>query len=120
MGADRYAPWLWLFTILLFLRVAGQLIVVLFAPRWLPPMHQWQSGLLPYPVLLVGQAIVLTLMVWICLNFATNSGMFVAAYPGRGVFVLSFGYVYAAAMAVRYVVWMQIIEEIGSAVKERR
>jgi hypothetical protein len=101
-----YSSWLWPFTILLFLRVIGQVIVVLRAPRWLPPMHQWQSGLLPYPVLLLGQAIVLTLMVWICLDFSRGAGMFVQAYPGRGKYVVGFGWVYLGGMVLRYIIWM--------------
>lgn len=102
-----YSAWLWLFTVLLFLRVIGQLIVVLYAPRWLPPMHQWQSGLLPYPVLLLGQAIVLTLMLWICIDFSRSSGMFVEPYPaGRGQYVIGFGYVYLGGMVLRYIIWM--------------
>jgi hypothetical protein len=60
-----YGGFLWLFTVLLLGRVLGQIIVALRAPRWLPPMEQWQSGLLPYPALLAGQAVVLVLMVWI-------------------------------------------------------
>ena len=84
MSSATYAPLLWLLTFLLFLRVLGQVIVVLRAPRWLPPMDQWQSGLLPYPVLLLGQAIVLTLMVWICVDFTRGAGIFVRPVPGRG------------------------------------
>ena len=101
-----YSAWLWLFTVLLFLRVLGQIIVVLYAPRWLPPMTQWQSGLLPYPVLLLGQAIVLTIMMWIAVDFTRASGMFVQPYPGRAWPVIWFGCVYLGAMIVRYVLWM--------------
>ena len=101
-----YSSWLWLFTALLFLRVAGQVIVVLYAPRWLPPMHQWQSGLLPYPVLLLGQIMVLTIMVLICLDFSRGAGRFVQQYPGRGQYLLWFSYVYFGGMVLRYVIWM--------------
>src|SRR3954470_21085556 len=70
--------WLvWLFTILLTARVVGQIVVVMRAPRWLPPMEQWQSGLLPYPLLLAGQIVVLTLMVWISLDITNGTGPFV-------------------------------------------
>jgi hypothetical protein len=96
-----------LFTILLFLRVLGQIIVVLRAPRWLPPMEQWQSGLLPYPVLLAGQAVVLTLMVWISTNFARRSGVFVEPRrPDAGYIVVWCSYVYFGGMVLRYVVRM--------------
>src|SRR5215203_2042241 len=77
-----YAPFLWLFTALLVFRVAGQIIVVMFSPRWLPPMHQWQSGLLPYPVLLLAQVLVLSVMFWICADFSRGQGMFVEPIPG--------------------------------------
>lgn len=40
-------------------RVLGQLLVVIAQPRWLPPMEGWQSGLLPYPVLLGSQLLIL-------------------------------------------------------------
>ena len=64
---------LWLFTVLVFARVVGQLVVARFTPRWLPPFEQWQSGLLPYPALLAGQAVVLTLMVWISIDFSRGA-----------------------------------------------
>jgi hypothetical protein len=80
--------------------------VALRAPRWLPPMHQWQSGLLPYPVLLLGQILVLILMFWICVDFSTTSGMFVQPYPGRGTYVVWFSYIYFGGMVLRYVIWM--------------
>ena len=49
MNPTIYGPYLWTLTVLLVGRVAGQLVVARCAPRWLPPMEQWQSGLLPYP-----------------------------------------------------------------------
>ena len=102
-----YSVYLCLFTALLFLRVIGQVVVVLWAPRWLPPMQQWQSGLLPYPVLLAGQAVVLTLMVWICVDFTRGVGVFVNPKRAEmGRFVIWFSYVYVAGMIVRYVLRM--------------
>jgi uncharacterized protein len=101
-----YGFCLWLFTILLFFRVIGQIVVVIFAPRWLPPMEQWQSGLLPYPVLLAGQAVVLTLMVWISADFARDAGFFLQPPPGMARAALWFSYVYFGGMIVRYVIRM--------------
>jgi len=101
-----YSFYLSLFTILLFLRVAGQIIVVLRAPRWLPPMEQWQSGLLPYPVLLFGQAIVLTLMVWISADFSRGAGFWVEPRPRLGMAALVWSYLYFGAMIARYVIRM--------------
>ncbi len=94
-------------TVLLYLRVAGQIIVVLRAPRWLPPMEQWQSGLLPYPVLLVGQIVVLWVMTWICLDFQRGAGPLVEPrWPNAGTILMWIGRVYFVGMVVRYVIWM--------------
>ena len=101
-----YAFFLWLFTVLLFLRVIGQIVVVLFAPRWLPPMRQWQSGLLPYPVLLLGQAVVLTLMVWVSRDFSRGSGVFLHPPAGIPRAVAWFSCLYFGGMILRYIVWM--------------
>ena len=95
-----YAFDLWLFTALLFIRVIGQIVVVLWGPRWLPPMSQWQSGLLPYSLLLAGQIVVMTIMVWIAVNFTSGEGPFVHPRPEMGRFVVWFSYAYFAAMVV--------------------
>jgi uncharacterized protein len=99
---------LWLFTILLVLRVLGQVVVVVRAPRWLPPMDQWQSGLLPYPVLLFGQAIVLTLMVWISFDVGRGFGVFSQPRrPAVGYATLWISAVYFGGMILRYILRMR-------------
>ena len=97
---------LWLFTVLVTGRVIGQVVVALRAPRWLPAMAQWQSGLLPYPVLLVGQAIVLILMFSISIDFAAGAGYWVEPHPRLGVAAVSWSYLYAGAMVARSVIRM--------------
>ena len=101
-----YGVYLWLFTGLLLGRVLGQLVVAVRAPRWLPPMEQWQSGLLPYPALLVSQAIVLTLMTWISLDFSRAAGFWVEPRPWLGTAALWWSYLYFGAMIIRYAVRM--------------
>jgi hypothetical protein len=59
---------LWVCVGLFLLRVLGQLEVVLIAPAWLPPMEQWYSGLLPYPLLLPAQILLLMLMSGLVVN----------------------------------------------------
>lgn len=56
------AALLWTTTALFLLRVVGQIEVWLLAPSWLPPMQAWYSGLLPYPLLLPAQILLLMLM----------------------------------------------------------
>jgi hypothetical protein len=84
-------------------RVVGQLVVAIRAPRWLPPMERWQSGLVPYPFLVATQAVVLALMVWISTDFSQAAGFWVeprARYLGLAA--LWWSYLYFAAMAARY------------------
>jgi hypothetical protein len=50
------------------LRVLGQIEVVLVSPAWLPPMEHWYSGLLPYPLLLPAQILILMLMTGLTVN----------------------------------------------------
>ena len=101
-----YSVYLWAFTILIFVRVLGQIVVVWSAPRWLPPMEQWQSGLLPYPALLTGQAVALMLMVWISLDFSRGAGFWVEPRPRLGTAALVWSSVYFAAMIARYAIRM--------------
>jgi hypothetical protein len=102
----KYAPILWLLTALLFGRVAGQLVVYFYAPKWLPPMGQWQSGLVPYPLLVAAQAVVLALMVSISIDFSRGAGFWVEPHPWIGGAAYWWSYLYLGAMAVRYGVRM--------------
>jgi len=95
---------LWLFLGLFFLRVAGQVLVVLRAPRWLPPMQQW--NLTPYRFLLPVQAVLLAVMAWIGHDLSRGRGVFADPAPAAGRTLLWFSYVYAGGMAARYAVRM--------------
>ena len=97
-----YSFYLWLLTLLLLARVLGQLVVATTAPRWLPRMEQWQSGLLPYPALLAAQTVVLTLMVWISWDFSRGAGYWVDPRPRLGLAALWWSYLYFGAMMARY------------------
>lgn len=101
-----YGPILWVLTVLLLGRVIGQLIVFFYAPKFLPPMEQWQSGLVFYPLLVAVQAVVLALMAWISFDFSRGAGFWIQPHPGLALVVLWWSYVYFGAMVVRYVVRM--------------
>jgi len=86
--------------LLLFIaRVIGQIVVVLRAPRWLPPMKDWYSGLMPYRYLLPAQIAIIALM------------LVMIGTVGRGVHpdvrlaaaLIAFATLYALAMIVRFV-----------------
>ena len=102
--ATDVAPLLWILTALFVLRVAGQVLVVLRAPSWLPPMEQW--NLLPYPILLPIQLVFVGVMLWIDVSFTRGHGVAVEASDAFGVFLIGFSWLYAASMVVRYAVRM--------------
>ena len=101
-----YGYFLWLFLFLFFLRVLGQVIVVLFHPRWLPRMSQWYSGLMPYELLLPTQLVMLVIMAWMSADFSRGEGFFVAPKPLTGLIVVWFSYLYFTSMVVRYIIRM--------------
>ncbi len=98
------APFLWLFSALFLLRVAGQLVVRLRRPSWLPPTEAW--NLSPYRLVLPTQIVILGVMVWVDTSFSAGSGPPVDARPDLGTVLLVLSYAYAAGMAVRYLVRM--------------
>ena len=105
------AATLWTLLALFAGRVLGQLAVALEAAPFLPPMEQWQSGLLPYPVLLAAQAALLAGLGTICVQFSRGRGYFLRSRYWLGTPLWIAGWIYAASMAARYAVWMAIRPE---------
>ena len=110
-ASRAYAILLWALTALFFLRVLGQVLVVLFEARALPPMAEWYSGLLPYPILLPVQVVMLAVMVWVNRDVARGTGVFAMLRPRVGGFLRAFSYVYFAGMLLRYVLTMTLHPE---------
>jgi len=67
---------LWLCLSLFFVRVLGQIEVVLLAPAWLPPFRAWESGLIPYSLLLPIQIVLVAWMAVIGADNCRGSGQF--------------------------------------------
>jgi hypothetical protein len=67
---------LWLCLSLFVIRVVGQVEVVLLAPAWLPPFRAWESGLIPYSVLLPIQILLIAWMAIIATDHWRGSGYF--------------------------------------------
>lgn len=78
---------------------------------WLPPIEAWYSGLMPYPYLLPFQFLIIALYGKVCFDFTRGEGFFVRPRPAFGRGVLAFGYVYLAAMVLRYVIHMSLYPE---------
>jgi uncharacterized protein len=94
-----------LFTALFALRVVGQVVVLLAAPNWLPPMDRW--NLMPYRLLLPLQLVFLALMIWICIGLLADDGFVAEPHRGFGWFLVGLSLLYAGSMIVRYVVRMR-------------
>lgn len=91
---------------LFLLRVLGQLLVANRRARFLPPMEQWQSGLLPYPVLLFFQGVILAVQATIGVQARQGRGALVRERPRLGRFVRRLSVVYFSGMVGRYVISM--------------
>ena len=100
-----YGVWLWILLGFFCFRVSAQLIQCFAPVPWLPPFEAWQSGLVPYLSLVLGQ------MVFIAVYGRTA----LAFWQGRivprwrtGRLLLILGSLYALAMVIRYIVRMSL------------
>lgn len=103
---------LWTLQGLFLLRVLGQVYVGLYAPEWLPPWPEWYSGLLPYPLLLPAQLLLLMWMTVISCDNTRAAGRFYVESARVRRRLRWVAALYAAVMAVRYVVTMVLAPEM--------
>src|SRR3989454_532357 len=108
---SMYATVLWFLLVLFCLRVAGQALVAAFAVPFLPPMRQWYSGVLPYPILLPVQILIIVLLAKVATDFTRRRGFFVVPRRTMGRLLQWSSYLYWGGMAVRYVVSMALHPE---------
>lgn len=100
------AGYLALFIVLFLLRVAGQILVVLHAPAWLPPMTGENWNLVPYNILLPSQLAVAVLMCFILYAVRFEYGYLGARHATLGAALIATSAIYAGVMALRYVARM--------------
>jgi hypothetical protein len=93
------------FSLLFFLRVAGQVVVRVRAPAWLPLMGQW--NLVPYRILLPIQLVFLAVMAWIDYDLLREDGLAETRSPALGSFLVAFSALYAGSMGARYAIRMR-------------
>jgi len=98
---------LWLLPGLFLLRVLGQVYVGIYSPAWLPPWSEWYSGLLPYPLLLPSQILLLMWMAVISYDNTQRSGMFLVESSTVRIRLRWIAALYALVMLVRYVLTMK-------------
>jgi hypothetical protein len=108
----RHGPLLAVLTLLFLGRVVGQAVVAFLSVRWLPAMHEWHSRLIPYPILLAIQLIMLAIMIQISRDIWRGSGFFGRARPSWSRYLVGFSAVYAGAMMLRYILTMILLPEM--------
>jgi hypothetical protein len=117
LHAARFVPPLYpallgTFTVLFILRVLGQVLVGIHEVAFLPLFERWQSGLLPYPLLLLAQIALIMIMLRIVRDFARGDGYFVDLSPRTGTILKVLGCIYFLSMVVRYAATMVLHPEL--------
>jgi len=102
---------LWLLSTLFLGRVVGQALVAFLGVTWLPPMREWYSGLMPYPMLLPAQVAILALMIVLNAGVQRGRGPLATVSTRFARFVRAFSWVYFGAVALRYVLTMALVPE---------
>ena len=97
--------------VLFMARVAGQVVVAFFNVGFLPPMQEWYSGLLPYPLLLPVQVAILAFQFEVSRELWVGRGPLTLARPRLGTFLKWFSALYFLGMLARYVVTMTLFPE---------
>jgi hypothetical protein len=99
----RREAWiLWSLSALFLLRVVGQVLVELVGVTFLPASPEWYSGLLPYPILLPVQLVILIVMAGMNLGVTLRRGFFTAPHPRLGRFLQVASVLYVALMMIRF------------------
>jgi hypothetical protein len=92
---------LWLCLATFTLRVLGQAEVLLLQPSFLPPLRAWDSGLIPYPLLLPLQVLLIAWLAVIAADHTRGSGTFWVSDPRRARALRVFAALYAAVTLCR-------------------
>ena len=101
-----YIPLMWACVVLFMFRVLGQVYVAVYTPRWLPPMQEWYSGLLPYYLLLPAQLLVFALMAIVAYDYTREEGNSFVTDGLKGKIIIGLAIAYFSAMASRYAITM--------------
>lgn len=107
---DKTFTFLVALLVLFCLRVLGQLMVALFQVTYLPPMSEWQSGLLPYPLLLIFQCLIIVLYGRVCFDFYRQSGFFYVPNTRLARPLMRVGTLYFLSVAIRLLIWTTIFQ----------
>ena len=104
-------PLLWICQVLFMMRVLGQIYVALYSPEWLPPMQEWYSGLMPYPILFPLQIFLIGLMTKVSYDNTRQKGYFYITQSKTKEILRTISLLYFFIMVIRYLVIMMLFPE---------
>jgi len=93
-------------------RVLGQALVAFWGVEFLPPIEEWYSGLLPYPLLLPAQIAILLLQAAVSRQLWMGSGPLARPRPVLGERLKRASAVYFLVMVARYAVTMALFPRL--------
>ena len=107
-ASAAYAPWLWLLLGLFIIRVIAQPLSLVIDSQLLPRFESWHGGILPYPVLLAAQLLIIAFMARTATRFGRGD---VAPRYRLGVWLLVLGSVYFLTMLSRLFLGLTVLRE---------
>jgi hypothetical protein len=99
---------LWVCLAIFAARVVGQAEVLVLAPAGLPPFAAWESGLVPYALLLPVQILLIAWMAVIATENTRGSGFFRVSSASTRRRLRTLAVAYATAMALRLAITMAL------------
>ena len=108
MGLRYHLPLMFLLSGLFDLRVAAQLVQAVYEVPFLPPFEAWQGSAIPYPALLLLQAIVVAVMFVILWRLKTGA---MSPCPWKHQACFALGGVYWAVMTFRLIAGLTFFAE---------
>ncbi len=104
----RYFSWMLVLAGLFGLRVLAQLIQAIYPLSFMPPFHAWHGAVMPYPVLVVWQLVVILVMAAVLLRVRAD-----AVVPRRWKYRVCFslGGLYFAFMAFRLIAGLTFLTD---------
>ena len=108
MGRRYHHPLMLLLSGLFALRVAAQLVQAVYEVPFLPPFEAWQGSAIPYPALLLLQAIVVAVMFGVLWRVKTGA---ISPSPWKHQACFALGGVYWAVMTFRLIAGLTFFAE---------
>jgi len=97
--------------VLFMLRVLGQFMVFHYSPSWLPPMEEWDSGLIVYKCLFPTQILMILFMTKASLDNGLKKGKLYVTKDKTKKILIYISSIYFAIMLTRYVITMLTFPE---------